>query len=79
MKKHLRKRSTEAISSSPGKGAFEHSGGASSPVGLVDQSLEGHLLLEGVIILQTLQGGQFGQTLQADQGEGDEERQRVAA
>lgn len=47
-----------------------------SPVGLVDQSLEGHLLLEGVIILQTLQGRQLSQTLQPDQAEGDEERQR---
>lgn len=33
------------------------------PVGLVDQSLEGHLFLEGVVFLQTLQGGQLCQTL----------------
>lgn len=35
----------------------------SGPVGLVDQSLEGHLLLEGVVILQPLQGGELSQTL----------------
>lgn len=48
----------------------------SSPVGLVDEGLEGHLLLEGVVIFQTLQGGQLSQALQADRGEGDEESQR---
>lgn len=39
-----------------------------APVGLVDQGLEGHLLLEAVVVLQALQGGQLGQTLQTRRG-----------
>lgn len=39
------------------------------PVGLVDQSLEGYLLLEGVVILKPLQGGELSQTLQTKRRE----------
>lgn len=44
------------------------------PVGLVDQGLEGHLLLEGVVILQTLQGGELSQTLERWTNKRDENR-----
>lgn len=53
------------MSSSPGQRVLREQ---SPPVGLVDQSLEGHLLLEGVIILQSRQGGQFSQTLRGGRG-----------
>lgn len=42
---------------------------ASAPVGLVDQGLEGHLLLEAVVVLQALQSGQLGQTLKTRRGD----------